>query len=289
MLGSSKLELNMNTSIYYFSGTGNSLFVAEELKKRLPNSILIPIVRELKNEECIPATQIIGLVFPTHGLTIPIPVNQFIMKLDVSKTKYIFAIGTRGGTVFKGFEKIDKILGKQDRRLDLAYLLTMPSNDPKMSYFENLKETEIVNNRNEILQKLDEIIQIIEKRGTYKVDKKDGVTVLENRVLNAILENFIPFMTHFLSPHIKKYFYVNENCIGCRICEKLCLSNKIFIRANKPYWKKNVTCYLCYSCLNYCPKNAIQIYSKIWMKSYTEEKDRYNHPYATVEQISGQK
>ena len=38
----------MNTEIYYFSGTGNSLFVAKELQKRLTDSNLIPIIGLLK-------------------------------------------------------------------------------------------------------------------------------------------------------------------------------------------------------------------------------------------------
>jgi len=32
----------MNTEIYYFSGTGNSLFIARELKKLLSDVELIP-------------------------------------------------------------------------------------------------------------------------------------------------------------------------------------------------------------------------------------------------------
>jgi len=38
----------MNTEIYYFSGTGNSLHVAKELQKRIPETNLIPIVSLLK-------------------------------------------------------------------------------------------------------------------------------------------------------------------------------------------------------------------------------------------------
>jgi flavodoxin len=37
-----------NLEIYYFSGTGNSLYVAKELQKRIPESNLIPIVSLLK-------------------------------------------------------------------------------------------------------------------------------------------------------------------------------------------------------------------------------------------------
>ena len=38
------------TEIYYFSGTGNSLFIAKELNKRLPESKKIPIVQSIQNK-----------------------------------------------------------------------------------------------------------------------------------------------------------------------------------------------------------------------------------------------
>jgi flavodoxin len=41
----------MGTEIYYFSGTGNSLYVARELQKRVPEAELIPIVSLLKNNQ----------------------------------------------------------------------------------------------------------------------------------------------------------------------------------------------------------------------------------------------
>ncbi|HQE93577.1 MAG TPA: hypothetical protein PLH19_12095 [Anaerolineae bacterium] len=40
----------MSTQIYYFSGTGNSLHVARELEKRLPETSLVPIISVLKDE-----------------------------------------------------------------------------------------------------------------------------------------------------------------------------------------------------------------------------------------------
>ncbi len=38
----------MRTEIYYFSGTGNSLHVARELQKRLPNTKLVSVISALK-------------------------------------------------------------------------------------------------------------------------------------------------------------------------------------------------------------------------------------------------
>jgi len=46
----------MSTEIYYFSGTGNSLQVAEKLQKKNSDSKLIPIVSLLSND-----------IIETHG------------------------------------------------------------------------------------------------------------------------------------------------------------------------------------------------------------------------------
>jgi len=88
---------------------------------------------------------------------------------------------------------------------------------------------------------------------------------------------------------VKNYFYADSKCTGCGICEKVCPSQKIRMDNHKPVWQRNINCYLCYACLNYCPSKAVQIYSKLWMKSYTNEKGRYPHPYATVKDIAQQK
>ena len=58
---------------------------------------------------------------------------------------------------------------------------------------------------------------------------------------------------------------------------------------NKPVWQENVKSYICYACLNYCSVQAVQIKSKICKKSYTEENERYPHPYTTAKDISAQK
>jgi hypothetical protein len=36
--------------IYFSSGTGNSLFVAKELAKRIPDSLILPIVASLRQD-----------------------------------------------------------------------------------------------------------------------------------------------------------------------------------------------------------------------------------------------
>jgi ferredoxin len=82
---------------------------------------------------------------------------------------------------------------------------------------------------------------------------------------------------------------VDLKCTGCGICEKVCPSSKIKIVDATPIWQCKVDCYFCYACLNFCPNQAIQIHSQIYMKSFTTEKGRYPHPYAGVIDMVAQK
>lgn len=230
----------------------------------------------------------IGLIFPCHGLTIPIPVKRFLDMLDLTATEYIFAVATRGGTIFRGFSTINKALKKQGKKINSSFTITMESNDPKLKTFivpseEKMKEIEL-----NISQKLDLICDMVINRKQYH-DADDGINFTQNNFLNRILERLVTFSVHHIAPKVKKYFYINDNCSGCRICENICPSGKITMVNNKPIWNKKVQCYMCYGCLNYCPSEAIQIYSKWYMKSYTEENGRYHHPFAKIKEISTQK
>lgn len=150
----------MTTKIYYFSGTGNSLYVARELQQRILDSTLVPIAALLnessnakvrvdeKDKKIKTTAETVGFVFPCHGLTIPIPVRLFLRNLDLTTAEYLFAIATRGGTIFRGFSTIDKIINKQGKCLHASFIINMGMNDPKLKSFtvptsEELKEIEM--------------------------------------------------------------------------------------------------------------------------------------------------
>ena len=117
----------MVVEIYYFSGTGNSLYVAKELQNKIPGLRLIPIAALFnkrlneRNKNIKSTSETIGFVFPCHGLTIPIPVKKCLKILDLTSSKYLFAIATRGGSIFRGFSTIDKVLNKQGKTIPIVF------------------------------------------------------------------------------------------------------------------------------------------------------------------------
>lgn len=278
----------MSTEIYYFSGTGNSLYVARELQKLLGKADLIPIAQVLKEEEVKTRAGRVGFVFPCHGLTIPIPVQELLKKLNAESSDYFFAVVTRGGTVFRGFPIVNKLLKNQGKQLNAAFLIDMCASDPKLKSFTVPTKMELKQTELNVQQKLHVIKEIIISQKSYK-DVDRGITFFKFALVNYVPERLIPFMVHHVSKRVKKYFYADSKCTGCGNCEKVCPSQKIKINNLKPSWQSSVDCYMCYACLNFCPKEAVQIYSKIWMKSYTTQNGRYPHPYATVKDIFSQK
>ena len=281
----------MYTEIYYFSGTGNSLFIAKELQKRIPDSRLIPIASLVNKKEIRTKGKTIGLVFPVHALTIPVAIKRFIRKADFGSAHYIFAVATRKGTIFKGFEKIDQMLGRKNKKLNSHFALNMCNNDSRHGQYNVPTESDIHEAEKAATEKLDIIQGVINQ----KADSRDkDAEYLESFSYHPIVNYFLVRFAIWcmeVSEYIGgvNYFYADFGCKGCGICEKVCLSGKIEIKNQRPVWEKDVLCFMCFACLNFCPHRAVQISSIPGVKSFSKENGRYPHPYAAISDMTAQK
>jgi ferredoxin len=276
----------MSTEIYYFSGSGNSLHVARELQKGLPQTMLIPLVSLLNQPSVVTMGESVGFVFPQHGWQMPVMVDEILQKFDLHSASYIFAVATRGGTPCRAFSEMGEILNKKGRKLDAYFVLTMPGSTQSLikTYSERINEERIAQLETEMLSRLNEITKIISTREVYHDENLDGVDMPP--VINFLEPLFLSIARLAESNFV---FYSDEKCTGCGLCEKVCLAQKIKIAGDQPEWQKNVKCLNCFSCLNYCPEEAVQLKSTWFLKSYTPQNGRYHHSQITAEDIAGQK
>ncbi len=284
----------MSTEIYYFSGTGNSLHVAKELQKRLPDTDLIPMLGLVDNEIIIAKGTSIGFVFPHYASTLPKIVRTFVNKLNVESAEYLFAIVTRGGTETMAFLETDKILKGKGRRLDSFYAITMPSGSEPLvkGYATRITKERILRLESKMLERLDSIHKTILAREISRIrDTGDG-----NRPPSYMVP-FLPLLrliTPLLVPLGKLVessfdFYHDKKCTGCGLCEEVCLADRIRMEDRFPVWQDTIKCHGCFACLNFCPLESIQIKSKFYLKSYTSQNGRYHHPNITAKEIAAQK
>ena len=284
----------MNSEIYYFSGTGNSLYVTRELQKRIPESNLIPIVRLLGNDTVKTSADTIGFVFPNFCLTTPIPVHEFLIKVDLASAQYLFAICTRGGSQSEAFDYTNILLNRLGKRLDAQLDINMPWNYPfgKQNLVGTSTEERIQHLETEMQDKLDVFCQYILANEAYVEEKGDANYEIPRwqKVLFSLIPKSFNYESHRYMYQDLLRFYSDSNCNSCGICERVCLSHKIEMTGKKPMWKKEIKCYACYACINFCPRQAIQIESRIpFVESCTDVNGRYHHKSVTYKDIAEQR
>ena len=283
----------MSIEIYYFSGTGNSLYVARQMQAMLPDVRLTPIVSLLERDVIHSESRIIGFVFPNFCLTIPIPMYEFLLKLDLSQADYLFAVCTRGGSPSQAFAYINRLIKPQGKQLQAAMLLTMPWNHPVGK--ENLpgKNTQIrIGELEAILQeKLPAFCRAVAAGEPDLVEDTDADLELSSgiKLFDLLVSKPFNFKSHrYMYQRIMK-FGADETCSGCGTCETVCLSQKIVLQNGRPVWQEEIPCYACYACINYCPQQAVQVLSNGLIKSVSPQLKRYHHAAVGVMDIAAQR
>ena len=127
--GGSTLASCMNTKkkrlIFYFTGTGNCLYVARQLADE--NTELLSIPQMMNQGRTDFEADDIGLVYPIYGHMPPYMVRQFLKKARL-KADYTFAVLTFGARKCNAVEILDGITRKAGWRFSYLSTLMMVDN-----------------------------------------------------------------------------------------------------------------------------------------------------------------
>jgi len=122
----------MKTTVYYFTGTGNSLAAAEGLSRALGDCEIVPIARARETGGTVkPGADRIGIVCPVYFFGLPALVADFAARLNPGGVSYLFAVVTMGGSGGSAaLQQLDGILqkGPGGRGLDAGFMVRMPGN-----------------------------------------------------------------------------------------------------------------------------------------------------------------
>lgn len=262
---------NEVAKIYYFSGTGNSLKIAKDMGRNLGEHELISISVLMKDDkEFIIEGDVIGFVFPVYFARPPIVIQEFIKRAYFGNISYVFTITNGGGLFGKSLKIFEQLLRKKGKKSNSGFIISMPGNHPKIASMQRKKPTE--HYQQEII-KINKIVEIVNHRKNHKLETNFG--------LFGSLFSYLAFkkpVKASIAKELDKEFYVNDYCINCGTCERICPANNIYESISVPKWRNN--CMNCLACYHHCPQKAIQIQG---MK--TEELDRYHHPAITIEEL----
>ena len=77
--------MDYSSCVFWFSGTGNSLYAAKRLSSGLGDMPIVQITDEQPSEAVGGEGARIGFVFPSYYLNLPRAVRAFIEKLEIKR------------------------------------------------------------------------------------------------------------------------------------------------------------------------------------------------------------
>jgi ferredoxin len=249
----------MENTIFYYTGTGNSLWVARTLVELLGDAQLVSISEWMKEKKTI-YSQAIGVVFPVHMWGVPSPIIKFVRETKTLAPQYIFAVAVDAGQVANTLVQLKNALKKNGMNLNCGYEIKLPSNYIPWGGAEPREKQEL--KFDSAKRKLSGIVSTIKNKENRPVDKGS----LWERGLFTLFYK----MSYAQIPKMDGKFWVDHKCNQCGICSRVCPVENITLVEGKPIW--NHRCEQCLACIQWCPAKAIQYGKK------TQAYERYHHP-----------
>ncbi len=248
----------MKTVIFYYSGTGNSLWSARLLADGLGDARLQP----MKGADALAAgdAAAVGFVFPVHVWGLPVPVVQFIEKLSLRPEVYLFALAVNAGQVSRTLVQLGEMLAGRDLRLAAGFSIVLPSN-----YIPWGGPGPADRQRSRIDAARARIAEI-----AAVVNSGEAGPVEQGPLWQRIVFTAIYRMTFKQVYRMDKDFWCDDKCDSCEICARVCPAGNIEMKNGRPAWTHH--CEQCLACIQWCPRQAIQFGKK------TPAYERYHHP-----------
>ena len=247
--------------IYYFSGTGNTRWVATSIANKI-HCDAIDICSMAFDDfdhasllSRISLDEPIGFAFPIHGWQPPHIVRRFVRSLphSIFASRYVFAVCTGVDETGLALDIFAKELNKRGMKLNLTESVQMPNTYVCLPFMDidpkNVEESKIKAAKLQIPKIAERILN--RKEGEY------------------LTKGSAPwFLTHVIGEYFNRRM-VNDNkfkvdlseCAHCGRCHRVCPVGNIidsgFMSEFTPKWKHDGTCTGCLACYHGCLKHGI--------------------------------
>ncbi|MDR1413250.1 MAG: EFR1 family ferrodoxin [Actinomycetes bacterium] len=273
----------MTTTLYWFSGTGNSLFAARMLAEALGDTTLVPMagggagtadsggVALAAGDDTLRIVggegQRVGFVFPSYYGDLPRLVRAFIERLDFVAGSEVFVVVTMGAFGQGSITAAEQLLASKGVALRYGVGVRMPPNyilkyDPG---------TFGAGSARRISRKLGKVSRRLRSIAIDIVAGKQRVR--RGRITAKTL--------YTDSAALDEDFRVTDVCTSCGQCVRICPVGNIRMSGSdgngdggQPIWLHH--CEHCVACISWCPCGAIE-YGKV-----TPGRVRYRNPEVRV-------
>ncbi len=240
--------------IFYFSGTGNTRWAAEQLARKTNEQLLfIPEELRGKCEYTLAEDERIGFCFPVHGWQPPHIVREFISQMEITNAAghYCFALVTCGDSIGRTMEMLNKALSVKGLRAESLFSLVMPESYVCLPFMYTDKPERAREKISVATRELEVYARMITERKRGEVHTVRGAAPWTfSHVIGAC------FNARMVTD--RKFTVDADVCIHCGRCEQVCPTGNVGLNDMRlPQWSHDGSCTCCLACYHYCPRHAI--------------------------------
>ena len=223
--------------VFYFTGTGNSLYIAKQIEEK---PVSIPQI--MKGSHLDFTADQIGIVAPVYGHEVSPMVMDFLKKSSF-RTGYFYMILTYGNRHGGAAELAQKLC--EECGISVSYINVVLMADNWLPSFD-------MDEQKALDKHVDEQMQVI--LADLKA-RKHGISPVTEADRQAH-QQFLAGISHMPADAWQHLIQVTDGCIGCGICEKICPSASIHVINGKAVHTPG-NCQTCLDCARACPQKAI--------------------------------
>jgi NAD-dependent dihydropyrimidine dehydrogenase PreA subunit/flavodoxin len=237
-----------NGAAIFFSGTGNTKYIARLFKERLKKeNINIDIIDIQKEESLNKEYDFYIFGGPIHAEMIPKILTDWVVKNIPNENKKCIVYHTLAGDKHSPSRiYLAKLLNKKGLDVVINTSIQMPNNYYHR-FFKRETDEEISNVLSLAPNRVDEIVK------DFINDNRSNINYKKNIMgLKMVYGGFLKYAKNYA----KRNFSLDEKkCINCKICEHECPTKNISMNDKKIEFYNN--CIGCEKCIHRCPTNAI--------------------------------
>lgn len=235
--------------IYYFSGTGNSRAVAQELSRLLDMRAFDISAKDCPSDLC--NEQIVIWVFPIYSWGLPPAVVDFIGSINAVTEALHYMVCTCGDDIGRADRQWMRLMAAKGFDIGAAYSVQMPNTYTLLPGFD-VDSNEVEQKKlSDMPARVKYIVGMILNASKESDVVSGGVSLLKSGVVYPLFCkwgcNTRPFKT-------------SNYCVGCGLCATQCPNGNMTMENGRPRWGNN--CTMCLRCYHICPHHAVS-YGKV--------------------------